>query len=111
MRHTIRVKEESLLDFSILLSLFKVLDVSFLLNPRTSNPIATCHNIKETKMRQGFAVQPDINQKKGIESGRAKLGKQNLMEKMFGWFTRAAISTTCTHLQYLDCTIIVRNPE
>jgi hypothetical protein len=49
MRHTIRVEEESLLDFSILLSLFKVLDVSFLLNPRTSNPIATCHNIKRQR--------------------------------------------------------------
>ncbi len=66
MRHTIRIEEESLLDFSILLSLFKVLDVSFLLNPRTSNPIATCHNIKETKMRQAFAVQPDINQTKEL---------------------------------------------
>jgi hypothetical protein len=63
---TIRIEEESLLDFSILLSLFKVLDVSFLLNPRTSNPIATCHNIKETKMRQAFAVQPDINQSKEL---------------------------------------------
>jgi hypothetical protein len=49
LRHTIRVEEESLLDFSILLSFLKVLDVSFLLNPRTSNPIATCHNIKRQR--------------------------------------------------------------
>jgi hypothetical protein len=61
LTHTIRVKEESPFDFSIVLSLFKVLRISVLLNPRTPNLIVTCHNIKETKMKQRFAVQPNIH--------------------------------------------------
>jgi hypothetical protein len=62
LRRTIKVKEENLLDFSIV-SLFKVLDIFVLLNPRTPNPIVTCHNVKETKMKQRFVVQPNIHQK------------------------------------------------
>jgi hypothetical protein len=63
LRHTIKVKEENLFDFSIVLSLFKVPDIFILFNPRTPNPIVACHNIKETKMKQRFVVQHDIHQK------------------------------------------------
>jgi hypothetical protein len=54
-------QRESPFDFSIVLSLFKVLCIYVLLNPRTPNLIITCHNIKETKMKQRFDVQLNIH--------------------------------------------------